>query len=133
MNFKFVRNLLIISAILVVITFLLFTFIGNEEQYWFLGTIAFFTLLGLFIGRITQKSVTATNAAFFRGVMGAIGLRMLFSLIFLAAYMIISDLKSTPFIVYFLILYLLYTIFEIYQLVSKLRPEKKDELESTNS
>lgn len=130
MSFKFIRNLLLISAIVLVITYLLFTFIGSKEQYWFLGSIAFFTLLGLVIGRITQRSVTATNAAFFRGVMGAIGLRMLFSLIFLSSYLIISELKQTEFIVYFLILYLLYTIFEIYQLVSKLRPEKKDELDN---
>ena len=133
MSFKFIRNLLLISAILVVATYILFTFIGSKEQYWFLGTIVFFTLLGLVIGRITQNSVTASNAAFFRSVMGAIGLRMLFSLIYLAVYLILSELKSTEFIVYFLILYLLYTIFEIYQLVSKLRPEKKDELDSTIS
>lgn len=133
MSFKFIRNLLLISTIVFVITYLLFSFIGTDEQLWFLGTIGFFTLMGLVIGQISQKSVTASNAAFFRGVMGSIGLRMFLSLIFLAIYLVVSELKSTEFIVYFLILYLLYTIFEIYQLVSKLRAEKKDEVENASS
>jgi len=52
------------------------------------------------------------------------GLRMLFSIIFIAMYLVISDIKSNVFVVYYLFLYLLFTIFEIYHLVHKLRTEK---------
>jgi uncharacterized membrane protein len=91
-------------------------------------------VVGLLIGLKTQKAVVSTsNSRFFTGVMGAIGIRMLLCLVFLAIYLIVSDIKSKEFIVFYLSLYLFYTIFEISQLVSKLRTEKSGNLDNTTS
>ncbi|NNJ55881.1 MAG: hypothetical protein HKP14_07100 [Bacteroidia bacterium] len=114
-------------------TFGVLNYIDTTEQSWFWGALVFYVFLGLAIGWITQRSVNSSNSAFFRGVMGATGLRMILSVLFLAIYLIISDIKAMEFVVYYLILYLFFTIFEIYQLVSKLRTEKRSSLDNTTS
>lgn len=133
MRLKFLFNLLILSVLLAAATFGLFYFIDTTEQNWFWSALVFYILLGLGIGWMTQRSVNSSNSAFFRGVMGATGLRMILCVLFLAIYLIISDIKAKEFIVYYLILYLFFTIFEIYQLVSKLRTEKRSSLDNTTS
>ncbi len=133
MGLKFLFNLITMSALLAVATFGLLFFIDTTEQNWFWAALVFYVLLGLGIGWMTQRSVTSSNSAFFRGVMGAIGLRMILCVFFLAIYLIVSDIKAKEFIVYYLILYLFFTIFEIYQLVSKLRAEKRSSLDNTTS
>jgi hypothetical protein len=95
-----------------------------EEQFWYYGGLLLYFGLGWFIGRLYSSSLEASNSAFYRRVMGATGLRMFFCITYLAIYLIVSDLKSVEFIGFFLIAYLLFTIFEIYQIVAKLRPEK---------
>jgi len=47
--------------------------------------------------------------------------------------LIVSDIKSNMFIGYYLFLYLLFTIFEIYQLVHKLRTEKNTNKDNATS
>jgi amino acid permease len=74
--------------------------------------------------------LSKSNSQFFAGIMGSIGIRMLLCVVFLAIYLMVSDLKSNEFVVYYLILYLFYTIFEIYQLVSKLRHEKETKVDN---
>jgi peptidoglycan/LPS O-acetylase OafA/YrhL len=133
MNLKVVLNLFILTVIVAILTFVMFAFIETTEHNWFWGSLIFFFALGIGISAITHRSIKASNSAFFRGVMGAIGIRMLLGVLFLAIYLIASPLKAREFIVYYLILYLLFTIFEIYQLVSKLRPEKNSELDNTTS
>ncbi len=133
MSSKFVFKLLILTLILAVLTFFMFRFIETSEQIWFWGSLAFFFALGVGISAISHRALKASNSAFFRGVMGAIGLRMMLGIFFLAIYLIVSEIKAKEFIVYYLILYLLFTIFEIYQLVAKLRPEINSELDNTTS
>ncbi|MBT8326655.1 MAG: hypothetical protein KJP21_02965 [Bacteroidia bacterium] len=130
---KFILNLLLMSLFLAGATFGVLNYIDTTEQSWFWGALVFYVFLGLAIGWITQRSVNSSNSAFFRGVMGATGLRMILSVLFLAIYLIISDIKAMEFVVYYLILYLFFTIFEIYQLVSKLRTEKRSSLDNTTS
>ena len=133
MRFKFLFNLVLMSVFLIAATFGLLYFIDTTEQNWFWGALVFYILLGLGIGWITQRSANSSNSAFFKGVMGATGLRMILCVLFLAIYLIISDIKAKEFIVYYLILYLFFTIFEIYQLVSKLRTEKRSSLDNATS
>jgi uncharacterized membrane protein YagU involved in acid resistance len=67
------------------------------------------------------------------GIMSGTGIRMLFSIIFIAIYLIVSDINSNLFIGYYLFLYLLFTIFEIYHLVHKLRTEKNTNKDNATS
>ena len=134
MSFNFIGKLTAITVLVAAALAVCFYFIQLEEQLWFWSALVFYYLVGLVIGIRTQKAVVSTsNSQFFTGVMGSIGLRMLLSLIFLAIYLMVSEIKATEFIVYYLILYLLYTIFEISQLVSKLRAENRSNLDNTTS
>lgn len=134
MRAKFILYLTLLTIVVAVLTYtVVFNFLEVEEKAWYWGAIGYYYVLGLLIGRITQKSASASNAAFFRGTLGATGMRMIFTLLFLTIYLIVSDIKAVPFIVFYLILYLLYTIFEIYQLVSKLRAEKQSSLDNSTS
>lgn len=134
MEIKFLAKLAGVTLAIAVATIVLFYFAQPQETYWYWIALGFYTVVGVVIGKRSQRAVlSASNSTFFTGVIGAIGIRLLLCVLFLAIYLIISDLKSKTFIIYYLILYLFYTIFEITQLVSKLRPEKSTSLDNTTS
>ena len=134
MDLKFVVKLLGLSLIIGVATAAYLYWNNNAEQYWFWGALVFYSILGLLIGWRSHKAVLSeSNSAFFTGVMGGTGLRMVFATIFLAIYLIVSTIKAPEFIVYYLFLYLFYSIFEISQLVHKLRAEKRSSIEDATS
>ncbi len=134
MSFKFIGKLTAMTLVFAVALMVFFYCKGNEEQWWFWLALVFYYAVGIVIGLKTQRAVVSdSNSQFFTGIMGAIGIRMLLCLIFLAIYLMVSEIKSKEFIVFYLILYLFYTIFEISQLVSKLRAEKSSNLDNTTS
>lgn len=134
MDLKFVLRLSGLTVVLSLATAVFFYFNQVEEDSWYWGALLFYFILGLLIGWRSHKAVISeSNSAFFTGVLGGTGLRMLFSLVFLAIYLVISDIKATSFIAYYLFLYLFYTIFEISQLVSKLRAEKNSNIDNATS
>jgi peptidoglycan/LPS O-acetylase OafA/YrhL len=128
---KFYLKLILLTVILLVLTAGYLYIFEPGEDMWFWASLSYYFVLGVVIGWKSQKAVLSkSNSRFFAGVMGSIGIRMLFCVVFLAIYLMVSDLKSNEFVVYYLILYLFYTIFEIYQLVSKLRPEKETKVDN---
>lgn len=134
MEIKFLAKLAGVTLAIAVATIVLIYFAQPQETYWYWIALGLYTVVGVVIGKRSQRAVlSASNSTFFTGVIGAIGIRLLLCVLFLAIYLIISDLKSKTFIIYYLILYLFYTIFEITQLVSKLRPEKSTSLDNTTS
>jgi hypothetical protein len=58
--------------------------------------------------------------------------RIIISGLFIAIYLIINAERDKAFVVSILLLYLFYTLFEIYHLVTKLRAEKYTPVEHTN-
>jgi phosphatidylserine synthase len=131
MKLGFVPKLIVITTAIAVCTAAFLYFSQAKEQWWFWAALLFYFIAGLLIGKRTQKAVTSeSNSQFFTGVMGGTGLRMLISLLFIGTYLITSNLKSNQFIIYFLILYLFFTIFEIYQLIHKLRAEKQSKVDN---
>ena len=61
--------------------------------------------------------------------MGGIGLRMLFCVLFIVIYWVAAKERNTYFVLYFFILYLFFTVFEIRFLLTKLRTDKKNDIE----
>ena len=122
---KFYLKLILLTVILLVLTAgYLYTFEPGEDM-WFWASLSYYLVLGVVIGWKSQKAVLSkSNSQFFAGVMGGTGLRMLFTVLFIVAYLVLSEFKATKFIVYYLILYLVFTIFEIRELVSLLRNSK---------
>jgi len=125
MDIKFISRLLILGLLVAVLNILLFYFTNEQEQIWYWSALLYYLLLGLILGKRSHKAIkNNSNSAFFMGIMSGTGIRMLFSIIFIAIYLIASEIKANLFVGYYLFLYLLFTIFEIYQLVHKLRTEK---------
>ena len=134
MPIKFISRLLILGLIVGILDIIYFYFINEPEQVWYWSALLYYLLLGLIIGKRSHKAIANdSNSAFFMGIMSGTGIRMLFSIIFIAIYLIVSDIKSNLFIGYYLFLYLLFTIFEIYHLVHKLRTEKNTNKDNATS
>ena len=134
MPIKFISRLLILGLIVGILDIVYFYFTNEPEQVWYWSALLYYLLLGLIIGKRSHKAIANdSNSAFFMGIMSGTGIRMLFSIIFIAIYLIVSDIKSNIFVGYYLFLYLLFTIFEIYQLVHKLRTEKNTNKDNATS
>lgn len=134
MPIKFISRLLILGLIVGLLDIVYFYFTNEPEQVWYWSALLYYLLLGLIIGKWSHKAIANdSNSAFFMGIMSGTGIRMLFSIIFIAIYLIVSDIKSNLFIGYYLFLYLLFTIFEIYHLVHKLRTEKNTNKDNATS
>lgn len=134
MPIKFISRLLILGLIVGLLDIVYFYFTNEPEQVWYWSALLYYLLLGLIIGKRSHKAIANnSNSAFFMGIMSGTGIRMLFSIIFIAIYLIVSDIKSNLFIGYYLFLYLLFTIFEIYHLVHKLRTEKNTNKDNATS
>ena len=134
MPIKFISRLLILGLIVGILDIVYFYFTNEPEQVWYWSALLYYLLLGLIIGKRSHKAIANdSNSAFFMGIMSGTGIRMLFSIIFIAIYLIVSDIKSNLFIGYYLFLYLLFTIFEIYHLVHKLRTEKNTNKDNSTS
>ena len=134
MPIKFISRLLILGLIVGILDIVYFYFTNEPEQVWYWSALLYYLLLGLIIGKRSHKAIANdSNSAFFMGIMSGTGIRMLFSIIFIAIYLIFSDIKSNLFIGYYLFLYLLFTIFEIYHLVHKLRTEKNTNKDNATS
>jgi hypothetical protein len=134
MPIKFISRLLILGLIVGILDIVYFYFTNEPEQVWYWSALLYYLLLGLIIGKRSHKTIANdSNSAFFMGIMSGTGIRMLFSIIFIAIYLIVSDIKSNLFIGYYLFLYLLFTIFEIYHLVHKLRTEKNTNKDNATS
>lgn len=86
--------------------------------------LAFYFLLTLGLYSLSLMGLQRNNRTFSTAVFGSMTIRFIFCILFLVIYLIINKEKNIPFIITYLILYLFYTIFEIFQLVRKLRPEK---------
>ncbi len=127
---KFYTQLLLITLVCGAILFSSditgFTHIG------FIGWIAlvFFALLTTVLTNMSLKSAAKSGSRFVTGVMGGVGLRMMFCVLFVVVYWVTAKERDTFFIIYFFILYLFFTVFEIKFLLHKLRTDKKDGLES---
>ncbi len=117
---------LICGAILLISDATGFTHIG------LIGWIAlgFFALLTSVLTHMSLKSAAKSGSRFVTGVMGGVGLRMLFCVLFVIIYWVTTKERNTFFIIYFFILYLFFTVFEIMFLLSKLRTDKKNGIES---
>lgn len=103
---------------------------GQGNLIWF--ALGFYVLLSVVSFQYTLSAKHLENNRFVGRFLMTTGMRIILCAIFLAIYLIISVEREQSFVLTFMCLYLFYTIFEIYHLVIKLRPEKKSEVESTS-
>lgn len=130
---KFYRDLVLLTVPLGIILAVMQSVFGWYDQgnvIWF--TLGFYVVLTIVSYEWTLRANKLKNSKFVGRFFLATILRIILCGIFLAIYLIISENRDKIFVVTFMILYLFYTLFEIYHLVTKLRPEKNRQVDLPN-
>lgn len=90
------------------------------------GAFTFFVLLTLVIHLLSVRALAMSSVKNSMSIIfGTLFFRLFASFGYLIIYLVVTGKKDVPYTVTFLILYLLFTIFEIYHLVTNLRPDSK--------
>lgn len=101
-----------------------------EATNWFQNTpwvwmsLGFFFILTNLVYFLVNNAVTRRNQTFIYAMGGSTALRFILSIGFILAYLQFGGERELGIIVYFMCMYLLYTMFEIYFLITKLRAAK---------
>jgi len=123
---QFLITEILFTVALSLIAYLVFsTFLSNYylSVFWILlGLISFLTAIFHYsILQIQQKQPSRFATRF----MMVTGIKMMVYLVFITSYAFIFPEKATRFLVSFLVLYLLYTIFEVFLIVRYFKKQKK--------
>jgi len=121
---RFTRSLVIFSTLIASIMLAIPSVNQNiqiESITWI--ALIYYVLLSYITFRITHSAVAKDNKTFITRTYSAIGIRFIFTLFPLIIYLLFSPERSIIFVIVYLLLYLLFTSFEIYFLVVNLRPD----------
>lgn len=122
---KFIFRILIFTAILSVIAFLLFsTVISKFYLPVFPFLVGFFVLTTIGIHAILVKAGGERPARFSTFYMGSITTKLFLYVIFLVIYVLVDKQNAPVFLITFFVLYLCYTVFETYSLLNDFKPQK---------
>lgn len=122
----FFRNLLIFSGITALAIGVLAYFTGHalvHTYVWYLLAFFIFITAGTFY--ITRLGVSYDKDNFQLYYLGSIGFRMMLSIGVVFSYVYIFSENELQFVLNFFALYFLFTGFEIYSLLTNLRPNLK--------
>jgi hypothetical protein len=122
----------VLAIIVAGIMFAIHSAIGRPVSVWSWLAIGFFLALNTIIHFLSQNALKSSQKSFLTFVYGSIGMRFIFSIFFIVIYLIVNDVMDKVVVVNFLILYLLFTTFELYHLVTKLHTEKKGAIDVSN-
>jgi hypothetical protein len=121
---KFSLRLLAFSALVAGILYVFFTRKGIlDAAVW--GALIFFVILTFSLYAMSLRALRMSVKNSMSIILGTLVFRLFASLAYLITYIMVSGSRKPSFIIAFLILYLLYTVFEIYHLVVNLRPDSK--------
>jgi len=116
---SFIFSLIILTTVMTVISALvnyLVPFFHSIQNFtWF--SLAFFFVLTAITGYIGFRSLEKSAYGFVASVNGIVLLKLLLSVGFLIAYLVITKPGSPYFIISFFVFYIIYTVFEIRQLI----------------
>jgi hypothetical protein len=96
----------------------------DTKWVWF--SLSFFFLLTNLVFFMVSNAMGRRNQTFMYAMGGSMGLRFILSIGFIVSYLQFGGEREIGIIVYFMLMYLLYTIFEIYFLLANLRAAKND-------
>lgn len=122
---KFILRLAGFSLLIaIVLQLLLSTKSWFSTDVW--GAFTFFVLLTLVIHLLSVRALAMSSVKNSMSIIfGTLFFRLFASFGYLIIYLVVTGKKDVPYTITFLILYLLFTIFEIYHLVTNLRPDSK--------
>lgn len=119
---KYIIRLLIFSVILSAISYGLFEFV--MEQYYlavFPYLFVFFMVISILVHFILLKASNFRIAKFSTFFMGSISVKLFLYIIFLIIYILIDKANAVPFLLTFLVLYFIFTVFETFTLLIDLK------------
>lgn len=121
---KFTLRLAAFSGVLAVALQLIFTYteLLPKALWWAFGFMVLVTLMIYYISTYSLKMSVKNSMSL---IFGSMGFRLFSSLIFVISYLVITGERDIPYVVGFMLLYLLFQVFEIYHLVANLRPDLK--------
>lgn len=125
MNFgKFTLRLAAFSGIIAVALQLIFMYstLLPASLWWAFGFMVLLTLVIYYISSFSLKMNVKNSMSL---ILGSMFFRLFSSLIFVISYLVITGSRDIPYVVGFMLLYLLFQVFEIYHLVANLRPDLK--------
>lgn len=121
---KFHKQLILLSAGVFALLWLVHFLLKIEITAWTFGAYFFFLFITFFLNWMAERALNRSHAMFINFVYGTTLIRFIFSIFFIVIYLIINGVAERSFIFSFVFLYLFFTTFEIFHLVSKLRAEK---------
>ncbi|MBI1222371.1 MAG: hypothetical protein GC180_07200 [Bacteroidetes bacterium] len=121
---RFTLRLAAFSALIAVIMQLIFTYteLLPQSLWWAFAFMVFLTLLIYYVSVYSLKMSVKNSMSL---IFGSMGFRLFTSLIFVISYLVITGERDIPYVVGFMLLFLLFQVFEIYHLVANLRPDLK--------
>jgi len=122
---KFIYKILIIEAIISIITLLINIFLKEYYLPIYPFVILFFGVISIAVHSVLLKASEKRANFFINSFMISAISKMLIYLVFVAIYLFFDKENQTPFIIYFMINYFIFSIFEIKTLLDDLR--KNDE------
>lgn len=97
-----------------------------KDLKWVWMSLGFFFLLTNLVYFMVSNAINRRNQTFVYAMGGSMGLRFILSIGFILAYLQFCVEREIEIVVYFMLMYLLYTIFEIYFLLANLRAAKNE-------
>ncbi|MBC5993889.1 hypothetical protein [Pontibacter cellulosilyticus] len=123
---NFVRNLIIFSGVLAMLTGALLYFTGNQLVHDFVWYIfGFFVLVTALAFYVTRLGISYDEDNFQLYYFGSMGFRMILSIAVIFIYVYLFSENELQFVFNFFVFYFLFTGFEIYSLLANLRPNLK--------
>lgn len=119
-------KLLVLSLILVGLTYLIGEVLGLpwiHQSIW--NIISFFFILTWLTGIFTHYLLSISKENSVNILMGATAIRLLASIGFVAVMLFIGQENLILFVSNFFVVYLFYLLFDIYMLITNLRPNSK--------
>jgi hypothetical protein len=103
------------------------------ETQWVWLCLGFFFLLTNLVFFMVSNAIGKRNQTFMYAMGGSMGLRFILSIAFILVYIQFGGERELGIVIYFMIMYLLYTMFEIYFLLTNLRAAKNTEIGDTKN
>jgi hypothetical protein len=126
MLIKFIKRILIFSAIISAIAVLLFVFIIPRFYLpVFPFLLAFFVISSIGVHAILTNAGKQKITRFSTFYLGSISIKLFLYIIFMTIYIVVDKSTAVPFLIAFLILYFLFTFFETLSLLSDLKNQNQ--------
>ena len=126
---SFTRNLLILTGLIAcIIGLLVYTTAYNVVHPYTWYILAFFVFVTVFTYQLTKKGYQEDEENFQLYYFGSMAFRVVMCLAVVVLYILFAEDRHLQFTLNFFVLYFIFTGFEIYSILTNLRPISKKQL-----